>query len=244
MTLDDRLLELIGDTYGLLELDEFRAELLPALRRAVPADWASLNDIGPDPESTVVIAHPAAPPELVDGFVRYAHQNPLVARYARTADARPFRFSDVVSVDELHALELYTEVYRPMGVEYQIAFTLPPVPGRILGIALSRCDRDFSDDERDLLDRSRSFLIQAYRNAVRYTDAVVGGRPVSAAEVIALGLTARQAEVLRLVATGLSERDIAERLGISHRTVQKHLERAYRALGVSSRSAAAGLVWG
>jgi hypothetical protein len=35
---DKRLLELIGDTQGLLELDEFRTELLPALRRAVPAD--------------------------------------------------------------------------------------------------------------------------------------------------------------------------------------------------------------
>lgn len=82
-----------------------------------------------------------------------------------------------MSADELHALELYTEVYRPMGVEYQIAFTLPSVPGRILGIALSRGDRDFSDDERDLLDRSRSFLIQAYRNAARYTEALAGSRP-------------------------------------------------------------------
>ena len=244
MTPDDRLLELIGDTHDLLDLDEFRVEVLAALRRAVPADWASLNDIGADPESVVVIADPVARADLVDAFTRYAHQNPIVARYARTGDSRPIRFSDIVSVDELHVLELYTEVYRPMGVEYQIAFTLPSVPGRILGIALSRGDRDFSDDERDLLDRSRSFLIQAYRNAVRYTEALAGARPVPAAELIALGLTARQAEVLRLVATGLSERDIAGRLGISHRTVQKHLERAYRELGVSSRSEAAELAWG
>jgi DNA-binding CsgD family transcriptional regulator len=180
----------------------------------------------------------------VAAFIRYAHQNPIVARYGRTGDSRPIRFSDIVSADELHALELYTEVYRPMGVEFQIAFTLPSVPGRIVGIALSRGDRDFSDDERDLLDRSRSFLIQAYRNATRYTEALAGARPVAAAELIALGLTARQAEVLRLVATGLSERDIAGRLGISHRTVQKHLERAYRAMGVTSRSAAAELAWG
>jgi DNA-binding CsgD family transcriptional regulator len=243
MALDDRLLELIGDTHGLLELEEFRVEVLAALRRAVPADWASLNDIGPDPESAVVIADPVAPAHLVDAFIRYAHQNPIVARYARTGDSRPIRFSDIVSADELHALELYTEVYGPMGVEYQIAFTLPSGPGRILGIALSRGDRDFSDDERDLLDGSRSFLIQAYRNAARHTEALTGSRPVSAAELITLGLTPRQAEVLRLVATGLSERDIARRLGISHRTVQKHLERSYRELGVSSRSAAAEVAW-
>jgi DNA-binding CsgD family transcriptional regulator len=250
MTHDDRLLELIGDTHDLMELDEFRVEVLAALRRAVPADWASLNDIAltasdPDtPDAAVVIVDPPPPPHLVDVFLRYAHQNPIVARYAETPDARPIRFSDILSADELHAIELYTEVYRPMGVEYQIAFTLPSVPGRILGIALSRRDRDFSDDERDLLDRSRSFLIQAYRNAARYTEALARSRPVPAADLIALGLTARQAEVLRLVATGLSERDIADRLGISHRTVQKHLERAYRELGVTSRSAAAAVVWG
>jgi DNA-binding CsgD family transcriptional regulator len=244
MTPDDRLLELIGDTAGLLELAEFRVEVLAALRRAVPADWASLNDIGAGAQRAVVITDPVAPADLVDAFVRYAHQDPIVARYGQTGDARPIRFSDIVSTDELHALELYTEVYRPMGVEYQIAFTLPSVPGRVVGIALSRGDRDFSDDERDLLDRSRSFLIQAYRNAMRYTQALAGARPVGVAELIALGLTARQAEVLRLVATGLSERDIAGRLGISHRTVQKHLERAYRELGVSSRSEAAELAWG
>lgn len=244
MALDDRLLELIGDTHGLLELDEFRVEVLAALRRAVPADWASLNDIGPDPASVVVIADPVAPEHLVEAFVRYAHQNPIVARYARTGDSRPIRFSDIVSADELHALELYTDVYAPMGVEYQIAFTPPSVPGRILGIALSRGDHDFTDDERDLLDRSRSFVIQAYRNTARYTEALAGARPVPAADLIALGLTARQADVLRLAATGLSERDIAGRLGISHRTVQKHLERAYRVLGVTSRSAAAELAWG
>ena len=79
---------------------------------------------------------------------------------------------------------------------------------------------------------------------MRYTEALAGARPVAVAELIALGLTARQAEVLRLVATGLSERDIAGRLGISHRTVQKHLERAYRVLGVTTRSAAAELAWG
>lgn len=84
-----------------------------------------------------------------------------------------------------------------MSVEYQIAFTLPPERGRILGVALSRGDRDFSEDERDLLDRSRSFLIQTYRNALRHTEALARAQPASADQLIGLGLTARQAEVLR-----------------------------------------------
>ena len=64
----DALLQLIGDTHSLLDLDEFRVELLAALARAVPAGWVSLNDIGPDPTETVVLADPEPPPELLAAF--------------------------------------------------------------------------------------------------------------------------------------------------------------------------------
>lgn len=52
-------------------------------------------------------------------------------------------------------------------------------------------------------------------------------------------LTARERDVLALVAAGLSNRQIARRLGISESTVKTHLTKAYRALGVTSRSEAA-----
>ena len=76
---DDRLLELIGDTEGLLEIDEFRHGLLGALHRAVPADWVSLNDIGPDPNTIVAIVEPPLSAGQRERFARYAHQNPLIA---------------------------------------------------------------------------------------------------------------------------------------------------------------------
>jgi DNA-binding CsgD family transcriptional regulator len=57
--------------------------------------------------------------------------------------------------------------------------------------------------------------------------------------LVPLGLTRREAEVLALVARGSSNGDVARELGISDRTVAKHLERAYRALGVETRTAAA-----
>jgi len=57
------------------------------------------------------------------------------------------------------------------------------------------------------------------------------------------GVTARQQEILALVARGFSNAAVADRLGISPRTVQKHLERAYRTLGISNRSQAAALLW-
>jgi DNA-binding NarL/FixJ family response regulator len=53
------------------------------------------------------------------------------------------------------------------------------------------------------------------------------------------GLTARQAEVLRLVAQGKTDRQIAGELIISEKTVGRHLEHIFAKLGVSSRTAAA-----
>jgi len=52
------------------------------------------------------------------------------------------------------------------------------------------------------------------------------------------GLSVREAEVLRLVARGLTNAQVAEELYISPRTVNRHLNSIYPKLGVSSRSAA------
>jgi HD-GYP domain-containing protein (c-di-GMP phosphodiesterase class II) len=53
------------------------------------------------------------------------------------------------------------------------------------------------------------------------------------------GLTAREVEVLRLVAIGESNKQIARRLGISRRTAESHVHNLYTKIGVSSRAAAA-----
>lgn len=52
------------------------------------------------------------------------------------------------------------------------------------------------------------------------------------------GLTAREVEVLRLVAQGLSDEQVAEQLVISRHTVNSHLKAIYGKLGISSRNAA------
>jgi len=57
----------------------------------------------------------------------------------------------------------------------------------------------------------------------------------------ALGLTAREAEVLLWIANGKPNRDIGEILGISPRTVNKHLEQVFAKLGVENRASAAAL---
>ena len=53
------------------------------------------------------------------------------------------------------------------------------------------------------------------------------------------GLTAREVEVLRLVARGFTNREIADALVLSEHTVRRHLQNVFGRLGVSSRAAAA-----
>jgi DNA-binding CsgD family transcriptional regulator len=244
------LLELVGEIIGLLGIDEFRHGLLAAVRSAVPADWISLNDLSLDPQETAVLIDPPFP-----AAAEYAFENPLVERYQRTQDGRAYRFSDVGAPAQLHATTLYRKFYKPLGLEHQIAFTLPAAQDRLLALALSRKAVDFSDAERDLLNDARPFLIQGYRNALEHTrlksdlDIRSHGRRLPLhdddllAELSERGITPRQTEVLAWLATGRSNRAIAELLALSERTVQKHLQICFAKLDVHTRADAVDLLW-
>ena len=52
------------------------------------------------------------------------------------------------------------------------------------------------------------------------------------------GLSEREVEVLRLVARGLTNKEVANELEISAKTVGHHLQHAYEKLGVTTRAAA------
>jgi DNA-binding NarL/FixJ family response regulator len=56
-----------------------------------------------------------------------------------------------------------------------------------------------------------------------------------------LGLTSREGEVLSWLSKGKTNRDIAQILGLSPRTIDKHLEQIYAKLGVENRTAAAAI---
>jgi DNA-binding NarL/FixJ family response regulator len=68
------------------------------------------------------------------------------------------------------------------------------------------------------------------------------GPPDPAELIAAFPVTRRQADVLALLGEGCSDAEIAHRLGISVRTVGHHVEHILERLGVSNRTAAAGLV--
>jgi DNA-binding NarL/FixJ family response regulator len=62
-----------------------------------------------------------------------------------------------------------------------------------------------------------------------------------ASRLATASLTPRETEVLSWIAKGKTNRDVAEILGMSPRTVNKHLEHVFEKLGVETRAAAAAL---
>lgn len=316
------------------DLTAFRCELLPGLRRLVVCDSLGYNEI--DLEQRTAVAFSDAP--VFDGveqrFVELAHEHPLVP-YHRRGDLCARLISDFLSVRTFHRLELYHDIYRPLGIEDQLAFGLPGEG--IVAINLGRQARTFSERDRELVELVRPHLAATYRRirekerasaliqaleeglqtydsgvirldrrgqiehatsgARELLDAYFGpmlparsalpaqlralagthrsqsprelvidsprgrlrvrelqakgranhrtlvltenrARPPAINELRSLGLTQRQAQVLRLLACGKPSQQIAAELAITTATVSKHLEHIYTRLGVSSRAEA------
>ena len=157
------LLEVVGEAYAFPDLASFRSGVLELLGRMVPCDSAGYNEISP--EETFAVTTLGLDASLLPIFSALAHQNPLISRYQRTGDGRPYRISDMIDQETFHRLALYQEVYRQIAVEWQVAFTLPASSPLIVGVVLCREREDFGERDMRLLALARPHLMQAYRNA-------------------------------------------------------------------------------
>jgi DNA-binding CsgD family transcriptional regulator len=159
------VLDLVGEANDAEDLGDFRAGVLPALKRLLPADFVAYNELVDGGVPVATITDPAAPDAQLAGWARYAAQNPLYQRFVRTRDGRAYSFSDVISRRDLEALDLYREVFVPLGLTDQVAFALPAPRHLVIAIAISRGGPEFTQRDRDVLDLARPHLVQAYRNA-------------------------------------------------------------------------------
>jgi ATP/maltotriose-dependent transcriptional regulator MalT len=76
-------------------------------------------------------------------------------------------------------------------------------------------------------------MAQQARSELRATGVTTSSRP----DAPTIPLTAQERQIAELAATGLTNKQIGERLFLSHRTVGSHLHRLYPKLGIASRSA-------
>jgi DNA-binding CsgD family transcriptional regulator len=226
---------------SLAELDDpagFAAIALPGLAMLVDCDVLTYNEIGPGGRHIRYADYPAGAldPATQPAFEAHVHEHPLVNHYRATGSGEPVMISDFLSRQRFHRLGLYAEFFRGIPVEYQLAVNLPGPGQQVIGVALSRGSRDFSDQDRALLSVLRVPLTGALLRARRRRQA---GQVLTAMAGCGLAdLTEREVQILRLVADGRTNASIAHSLGVSPRTIAKHLEHLYRKLGVTSRAAA------
>jgi DNA-binding CsgD family transcriptional regulator len=154
-------------------------------------------------------------------FDRHFHEHPLVRFHGYLGGRVTQRISDALPLSEFRRSALYNDYYRRVRIDHAIALPIYVGNGLLVSFVLNRTRRDFNDRERALLDVLRPHLARIYRRMT-----------------LASPLTARESEVLRWVAAGKSDSQVAAILGVSARTVQKHLQNVYQKLGVESRTAA------
>jgi DNA-binding NarL/FixJ family response regulator len=111
-------------------------------------------------------------------------------------------------------------------------------------IFVSGARQESFDRVAGLLIGADDYLLKPYAPdevLVRLRRLIRRARPVASA--VAAKLTKRELEVLRLLADGLEQNEIASRLYISRKTVGTHIENMMRKLGVRSRAQAVALAY-
>jgi DNA-binding CsgD family transcriptional regulator/GAF domain-containing protein len=165
----DRVLRFVRDIAAVERPSEFPLHVLDGLKRLIPCDLIGYNEINRARGQTLMVLEPASLDSSgVAGqtaFARLAGQHPVLQYHARTGDGRALKISDFLSRDEFHGLDLYAESFRLIGAEDQLAVALPSPASLVIGLALNRSRRSFSERDRQVLDLVRPHLAQAHQNA-------------------------------------------------------------------------------
>jgi len=217
----------------------FSREMLGALRRLVPSAIATSHEWDPVLGYRVVVdgADRTDVGPVWALYEHVGHQDPFPARPHRTTGrvaplGMACRVSDILSLREFRRLDLHAEICRPLGVNHvmKLFFAVGEAGAGFLVLDSQR--RAFSARDRDVLDLLAPHLALIRQRHVRLANA---GLETPAAVAL---LSPREREILRLVASGLTNREIATGLFIAPGTVRKHLDNIYAKLGVRSRAQA------
>jgi DNA-binding CsgD family transcriptional regulator len=140
---------------------------------------------------------------------------------------------------------LATRTARQWLDQYFGARRGPGLPGMLRRWARQQCDLgDVATPRAPLVieREGKRLIVRLIQQSTRTLLLLEEQRTSLDARALArLGLTRREAEVLSWVARGKSDTDVATILGLSRRTVAKHLEHIFQKLGVETRTAAAVL---
>jgi len=167
-----------------------------------------------------------------DLFWAIVDDHPLCRHQQAYADFSAMRLSDVISRRRLLNSRIYADWLRPDGIEAELEAGIARSRARTRNLVLDRAHGDFSTRDRTVLE-----LVRPHLARIEETTQLRAAAGISGPGALEL-LTAREGEILELVAAGLTNAAIAERLWISPGTVKKHLDNIYAKLGVANRTAA------
>ncbi|QIG38788.1 helix-turn-helix transcriptional regulator [Microbacterium sp. 4R-513] len=159
--------------------------------------------------------------------------HPLLQWYARTGDTAPQSVGRVPPrfLDAWQTHEVY-DLLRGLRAEQQLSIPMLVRGIEHQAVVVCRPGLDFTDDDLELA----RFLQRMFTSLQRQAE-ILAARAVP--EELASSLSGRELAVLRLIAGGSSAQAAARELGVSPRTVEKHLEHVYRKIGVRDRVSAA-----
>jgi DNA-binding CsgD family transcriptional regulator len=159
---------------------------------------------------------------LLDG-TGTAVEESAMPRDRTTGDDLPASMDPLLGINQLDRSPARPGSSTPRGLAV-LSLGVRNGPDHVVKLWLVRRTTDFTARDRGLLTLVAPALVRLMRE-----------RPTSA---LPPSLTLQERRVLRQVAIGLSNAEIAERLVVAPCTVRKHLENAYRKLGVTNRLAA------
>jgi DNA-binding CsgD family transcriptional regulator len=170
--------------------------------------------------------------DLEDVASRAPHHHPLARHYAAHADRAPHATHEFPA--ERPDVAAYLEELARHDIDQHLWIPLPPSDGHPAVVGACRPADRYTAQELGLAVAVRPLVVAL----VRHADTLAACPGTAAAAGDELHLTAREVAVLTLCAEGRTTASCARRLGVSPRTVHKHLENAYRKLGVRDRLSA------
>jgi DNA-binding CsgD family transcriptional regulator len=233
-----------------LDFDQpFPAAVLARLADVVPCATIAYEEIEPDARRTVahVGIHGAIEADDdEDALYWVLGPCPIVQHRILTSGLAALRLSDVIDRRRYHELPIYRDYFASARIEYMIDVGLPAGPGRSRSLILMRRagDGDFSERDLAVLEILRPHLARLEAAAAlrrRLSESLLT-RDEDAEPGPYSQLTAREREVVALVAEGKTNAQIASQLWVAPSTVKKHLEHVYEKLGVGRRTAAAAFL--
>lgn len=224
-----QLNHLAGREEYLLAASTFLAELFPSngVSRVSLDTRSRASEIRSFPQ-----AHPfgGQADKLIDVYADHPLRVYLLHAPARGVHP-PTRLSDTASDLALYRTRAFNDGLRTHEANRELSILCSSAGGAgYAGWGITRWRVDFTDNELELAARVQPVL--------RLLDAAygeAGAEPGPAPSSAEFALTPRELEILQLLGRGLTGVAIGHLLGISARTVAKHLEHAYAKLGVTNR---------